>query len=76
MDEEAKAVDRLAGNWLPEIVHLHLTALEAGWLTAALRVGKVNDVEVNVPGPSGEKVSSTMSRAICDKLHKAWEIHD
>jgi hypothetical protein len=77
MDEKAQAVDRVVGTyWLPEIVHLHLTALEAGWLTAVLQMEKVNDVEVNVRGPGGEKVPSTMCQAIRDKLIKAWENRD
>ena len=62
-----------SGYWLPEIVHLHLTALEAGWLTAALQFGKIGDVEVNVRGPNGEKIPSTMARAIGEKLRIAWE---
>jgi hypothetical protein len=78
MAEKAQAVDRIldSGNWLPEIVHLHLTALEAGWLTAVLHCGKINDVAVNVRGPNGDKVSSTMCRAIGDKVRTAWENHD
>ena len=82
MDEKATPMDRIAdaerkGNyWLPEIVHVHLTALEAGWLTAALEIRKINDVPVNVRGTSGEEVPSTMCRAIGDKIRKAWETHD
>lgn len=65
------------GYWLPEIVHLRLTALEAGWLTALLHDPKGTfDVEVNVRGAAGEKVQTTMARAISDKIRAAWEKHD
>jgi hypothetical protein len=78
MDEKAQAVDRVTDGdyWLPEIVHLHLTALEAGWLTAVLNAGKINDVRVNLRGPNGEIFPSTMCVAIGDKVRKAWENHD
>lgn len=63
-------------GWLPEIVHLPLTALEAGWLTGALLGGKINDVKVHVRGATGEPIESTMCAALIDKLNKAWEKHD
>jgi hypothetical protein len=82
MAEEEKAVDRVGhpkhpeAYWLPEIVHVHLTALETGWLTAVLLYGKVNDVPVNVRDEQGNPQASTMAQAIFRKLCKAWENHD
>jgi hypothetical protein len=84
MSENAPGRDVIAadagpqeGYWLPEIVHVHLTAIEAGWLIARLHDREHSgDVGVMVRGPSGEAVLSTMSRVICDKVRKAWEAHD
>lgn len=65
------------GYWLPEIVHVHLTALEAGWLTALLLdFRRANDVEINVRDENGQPRPTRMSLAIGEKLRAAWENHD
>lgn len=55
--------------WLPEVVHLHLTALEAGWLTAVV-MAENNAVRVNKPDKNGLPIPSTIREIILEKLDK------
>jgi hypothetical protein len=57
-------------------VHVHLTALEAGWLTAALHSDHIHDADCNVPDVNGKPVPSTLRNALIEKLMKAWANHD
>lgn len=59
------------GYWLPEIIELKLTALEAGALMALVTDKNQNTFPVSVPGPDGNPIPSTMQKVLQDKLLKA-----
>jgi hypothetical protein len=61
----------MSGNWLPEVVTLKLTALEAGALAGILHSAKRDgqgEFMVNKPGPNGEPVPISMTDRLCEKL--------
>jgi hypothetical protein len=63
----------MSGNWLPEVVHLHLTAFEAGALMCILREeqkrGKT--FPVDIPDANGNPIPSDMDSVLLSKLHRA-----
>lgn len=63
---------KIKTNWLPEVVTLKLTALEAGYLAAVIYADKKygHPVLIMKPGPNGEPIPISMADRLLEKLNE------